>query len=97
MIDHLGTFFEETVDIWGLVLRHLQLSFAPVVAALLLALPLGLFIGHSRRLEFITVTLSNFGRAIPSFAILSLALIVVINLGVEDFGFWATFVALFFL
>ena len=97
MIDHLGTFFEETPDVWGLVLRHLQLSFVPVAAALVIALPLGLFIGHARRFEFITVTLANLGRAIPSFAILSLALIVVIRAGVEDFGLWSTFAALFFL
>ena len=97
MISDLTTFFEETPDIWSEVFRHLQLSFAPVVAALVIALPLGLFIGHARRLEFITVTLANLGRAIPSFAILSLALIPVIRLGVEDFGFWATFFALFFL
>ena len=97
MIEHLGTFFEETPDVWGLVLRHLQLSFVPVAAALVIALPLGLFIGHARRMEFITVTLANLGRAIPSFAILSLALIVVIRAGIEDFGFWATFTALFFL
>lgn len=97
MIEHLLNFFEETPDIWSVVLRHLQLSFVPVAAALVVALPLGLFIGHARRLEFVTVTLANLGRAIPSFAILSLALIVVIRMGIEDFGFWATFVALFFL
>lgn len=97
MIGDLTTFFEETPDVWGMILRHLQLSFVPVVAALAVALPLGLFIGHARRLEFVTVTLANLGRAIPSFAILSLALIPVIRVGTEDFGFWSTFFALFFL
>ena len=97
MIDHLVTFFEETPDIMDVVLRHLQLSFVPVLAALAIALPIGLYIGHAKRFEFVTVTLANLGRAIPSFAILSLALIVVINLEIEDFGFWSTFVALFFL
>lgn len=97
VIEDLFTFFRETPDIWGLVFRHLQLSFVPVVAATAVALPLGLFIGHARRLEFVTVSLANLGRAIPSFAILSLALVVVIRFGIEDFGFWATFVALFFL
>lgn len=97
MIDDLRAFFEETPDIAETILRHLQLSFVPVVAALVIALPLGLFIGHSRRLEFVTVTFANLGRAIPSFAILSLALIPVIRLGIEDFGFWSTFAALFFL
>lgn len=97
MIGDLRTFFEQTPDVWDIVVRHLQLSFVPVAAALAIALPLGLFIGHSRRFEFVTVTLANLGRAIPSFAILSLALIVVINAGITDFGFWSTFVALFFL
>ena len=97
MIEDLTTFFREEPDIWALILRHLQLSFVPVAAALLVAIPLGLFIGHTRRLEFISVTLANLGRAIPSFAILSLALIPVIRLKIDDFGFWSTFVALFFL
>ena len=97
MIDQLTTFFQEEPDEIALVLRHLQLSFVPVAAALLVAIPLGLFIGHTRKLQFITVTLANLGRAIPSFAILSLALILVIRLKITDFGFWSTFVALFFL
>lgn len=97
MIGYVKTFFQETPNVGDLVVRHLELSFIPVGAALLVALPLGLFIGHSRRLEFVTVSLANLGRAVPSFAILSLALIVVIRAGVEDFGFWSTFVALFFL
>lgn len=97
VIELLRQFFIETPDEGALVLRHLQLSFAPVAAALALAMPLGLFIGHTRRFEFITVTLANIGRAIPSFAILSLALIPVIRWGIADFGFWATFIALFFL
>ena len=97
MIEHLTTWFAEEPDIGGLVLRHLHLSFAPVLAALAIALPVGLYIGHSRRFEFVTVTLANLGRAIPSFAILSLALIPVIRFGVSDFGFWSTAIALFFL
>jgi len=97
MIDQLTAFFSETPNVEDLIIRHLQLSFVPVGAALLVAFPLGLFIGHSRRWEFLAVTLANLGRALPSFAILSLALIVVIRVGWEDFGFWSTFVALFFL
>ena len=49
-----------------------------------------------RRFEFVTVTLANLGRAIPSFAILSMALIVSLNVGL-GLGFWPTFAALFFL
>ena len=53
---------------------------------------------YVRRLEFVTVSLANLGRAIPSFAILSLALILVIRIQpAGDFGFWTTFIALVFL
>lgn len=97
MITEFLGWFRETPDEWSIILRHLQLSFVPVFAAMSVAIPLGLFIGHTRRLEFITITLANFGRAIPSFAILSLALILVINVGITDFGYWSTFIALFFL
>jgi len=97
MIDHLLEFFRDTPGLDEMVLRHLHLSFAPVAAAAALAIPAGLLIGHTRRAEFITVTLANLGRAVPSFAILALALIVVIRVGADDFGFWSTFVALFFL
>ncbi len=97
MIDLLRTFFADNPDIEATIVRHLQLSFVPVAAAIALAVPLGLFIGHTRRFVFVTVTLANLGRAIPSFAILSLALILVIRIGADDFGFWATFFALFFL
>lgn len=92
----LATWFSETPDIWARVLEHLRLAFAPVVAALLVALPLAFYIGHKRRFEFLTVSIANLGRALPSFAILALALPLSIRFGL-GLGFWPTFVALFFL
>ncbi len=41
-------------------------------AALLVALPIGLFIGHTNRLSFLAVQLSNIGRAVPSYAVMAL-------------------------
>jgi osmoprotectant transport system permease protein len=92
----LLTWFSETSDIDTRVFEHLRLSYLPVLAACAAGMPVGLYIGHARRFEFTAVTLANLGRAIPSFAILSLALPISIGLGL-GLGFWPTFVALFFL
>jgi osmoprotectant transport system permease protein len=53
-------------------LQHLLTSFASVGAAFLVAFPLGTWIGHRRRLEFLVVSVANLGRAIPSFGLLLL-------------------------
>jgi osmoprotectant transport system permease protein len=66
------------------------------VAAAIPALAMGLYIGHKRRFEFVTVTMANLGRAVPSFAILALAFTATLRLGLS-FEFWPGFVALFFL
>ncbi|HEY7875640.1 MAG TPA: ABC transporter permease [Actinomycetota bacterium] len=55
------------------VLEHLQMSFGAVLLAALIALPVGLYIGHTRKGTFVAVSIANLGRAIPSFAILALA------------------------
>lgn len=78
------------------MLEHVQISALTVLAASLVAVPIGLLIGHSGKGRFLVVTLSNVGRAIPSFAILALALPITINLGL-GLGFWPTFIALFAL
>jgi osmoprotectant transport system permease protein len=88
--------FADTPDIWEKVFEHIRLSVAPVVAALVIALPAGLYIGHARRFEFTTVSIANLGRALPSFAILALALPLSIRFGL-GLGFWPTFAALFLL
>lgn len=54
------------------LLEHLTMSFVAVTIAGLVALPIGLFIGHRRRFEFAVVSVANFGRAIPSFGLLLL-------------------------
>ena len=88
--------FRTTPDIGQTILEHVQLSFLPVLGAMLIALPVGLYIGHYRRFEFFAVTAAGLGRAIPSFAILALALPISIELGL-GLGFWPSFAALFFL
>jgi osmoprotectant transport system permease protein len=80
------------------MLQHLELSFSAVGIALLLALPAGMAIGHTRRAEFLGVSVANLGRAIPSFAILSIVYQLMLSYAPSlAFGFTPTVVALFLL
>jgi osmoprotectant transport system permease protein len=80
------------------VLQHLEISLSAVVLASALAIPVGLFVGHTRRAEFLAVSIANLGRAIPSFAILVLAYLAFLQLSPSlAFGYGPTVVALFLL
>ena len=81
------------------VWEHVQLSLISLAIAMSIAVPLGLWIGHTRRGQFWTVQLANLGRSIPSLAVLSIAFLLVVKLapsGHQDlaFGFLPTIVAL---
>jgi osmoprotectant transport system permease protein len=52
------------------VAEHLGMSGAATLTAVLLAVPIGLVLGHTGRGGLLAVNLSNIGRAIPSFALL---------------------------
>lgn len=55
------------------LLEHLTLSAIPLALAMLIALPLGAWIGHTGRAANLVINLTNIGRAIPSLAILAIA------------------------
>lgn len=79
------------------VVQHIGLSATSLGIALLVAIPIGLYIGHFRRAEFLTVTVANLGRSIPSFAILSLVYSLMLGFTATQklaFGFTPTVVAL---
>lgn len=78
------------------VAEHLELSAASVLVAAAIAVPLGLAIGHSGRGAWLAVNLANIGRAIPSVAILGLALPFTIQV-FHQLEFWPTFVTLLVL
>ncbi|WP_084102608.1 ABC transporter permease [Demequina sp. NBRC 110051] len=59
-------------SIIALTLEHLWMSFAAVSLAIIVALPLGLFLGHVRRGGGTTVVVSNVTRAMPTLALLTL-------------------------
>lgn len=56
------------------LLEHLEMSVIAVGVAMLVALPVGIALGHLHRFGTLAINVSNVGRAIPSFAILVLAL-----------------------
>ena len=56
------------------VWEHLTLSNAALLLALLVALPVGLLIGHTRRGDLIAINLANLARAVPSYAVMVMAL-----------------------
>ncbi|HEX2149827.1 MAG TPA: ABC transporter permease [Actinomycetota bacterium] len=91
-----GANWSGTGGIPNRLFEHVRISLATVLAAAAIAIPAGLAIGHTGKGRFLVVSLSNVGRAIPSFAILGLALPVAIKLNL-GLGFWPTFIALFAL
>lgn len=84
-IEFLG---ENTGLIWDKTVEHLVLSGASIDVAMVLAIPLGVWLGHLHRGSFLAINASNVGRALPSLAVIS------IGLGILGVGFLNTLVAL---
>lgn len=53
--------------------QHLSLSAASLAAGIAIALPIGLYIGHTGRFARATVAVANIGRAVPSLGWLGIA------------------------
>jgi osmoprotectant transport system permease protein len=75
------------------VLEHIELSGFSVLVALLIAMPIALYLGHTGRAGFIAINVANVGRALPSLALLAFGLVIAISLGL-GLGFWPTVFAL---
>jgi osmoprotectant transport system permease protein len=89
---HAFTFFgDHTGLMWDKTLAHLKISFASVAVAILIAVPLGVWLGHLHKGSFFAINVSNIGRALPSLAVIS------IGLGVLGIGFANVLVALVIL
>jgi len=54
--------------------EHLQLSGAAMAVALVLALPLGAWLGHLHRGSFLAINVANVGRALPSLAVIAIGI-----------------------
>lgn len=83
---------ENWVGPGGVLVRtveHVGLTAASVGLACLVAIPLGLWLGHTGRGGTLAINVSNVGRAVPTFAVL-----VILALGPLGLSIWSTLVAL---
>jgi osmoprotectant transport system permease protein len=90
-VDAIEFLFDNLGLIWDKTVEHLALSGAAVGVAMLLAIPLGVWLGHLHRGSFLAINVSNVGRALPSLAVIS------IGLGLLGVGFLNVMVALVIL
>jgi osmoprotectant transport system permease protein len=65
--DNPGLMWEKTVE-------HLELSGVSIGIALLVALPIGITLGHLHRGSWIAISLANVGRALPSLALIAIGI-----------------------
>jgi osmoprotectant transport system permease protein len=62
------------------VVEHLAMAVLAVITASAIALPLGLYIGHTGKLQLLGINIANIGRAIPSYAVMVMLLPVMLGL-----------------
>ena len=81
ILARLGVFGDAVsfiVDERSLILHktweHVELSAAAVAISIVLALPLGVFLGHLHRGSFVAINLANVGRALPSLAVIAIGI-----------------------
>jgi osmoprotectant transport system permease protein len=77
----LGVFGEAAqfvVDERALILdktwEHVELSLVAIAISILIALPLGILLGHLHRGSFVAINLANVGRALPSLAVIAVGI-----------------------
>lgn len=91
IIDETGRYLTTAANwqgsqgIWTLLLQQLLLTVTALVLAILLGLPLALWLGHLGRGGFLAINISNVGRAVPTFALLAI-LVTTDHPGVTTFG-----------
>ena len=90
--------WEGTSGIPNRMLEHLVISGLAILFATLIALPIGLYIGHTNRGSGLAINLANIGRAIPSYAMMVIPLPLTLSLAPVlgyDPGFGLTFLPIF--
>ena len=58
-------------DLGHLAASHMLVSAVAIAIAIAVATPIGLWLGHKGRGEFLAVSISNIGRAVPTLALLA--------------------------
>ena len=78
--------------------EHVEMSLVVMLIAIAIALPVGLFIGHTRRGTTVAVGLANIGRAVPTFALMGILLPITQAFDpANGFGLYPTLLAMIIL
>lgn len=80
LLDPAHWVFGAPGSIPSFIITHLWYTAQAVLVAAAIALPLGLYIGHTGRLSFIAINAANAGRSLPTLGLISL-LVVLMGLG----------------
>jgi len=64
-------------NIPSLILVHLEYTFLAVVIAAVIALPVGLYIGHTGRFTYIAINAANAGRSLPTVGLIVLLVVLI--------------------
>jgi osmoprotectant transport system permease protein len=89
--DAFGFFFHHLSLFGSKTIEHLELSFAAIAISIVVAIPLGVWLGHIHRGSFLAINLANVGRALPSLAIIAFGIAFL------GLGFFPTMIALVLL
>jgi osmoprotectant transport system permease protein len=58
-------------QVWDLMWRHIEVSALALAVSLVLALPIGVALGHWGRGELLAIAIGNAGRAVPELALIA--------------------------
>ena len=73
-VEALGFLRDNASFVGEKTVEHVVLSAAAIGVSLLVAIPLGVWLGHVHRGEFLAVSVGNLGRALPSLAVIAFGL-----------------------
>lgn len=80
MTEFISSFMLKKGEIFSLLIEHVQLTLIAVIIAILIGVPLGIFITKYKRVSKVVIGIANLVQAIPSLAILGF-LIPLIGIG----------------
>lgn len=80
-----ATHWTESGGMLDLLVEQMLLTLSAMVIAVLIGLPIALWLGHLGRGGFLAINITNVGRAVPTFALLAL-LVVADWPGTDSFG-----------
>src|SRR5207245_126284 len=73
-VDAFRFMYDNPSLMWTKIVEHLVISGEAMGIALLIAIPLGVWLGHLHRGSFLAINLANIGRALPSLAVIAIGL-----------------------